>query len=186
MKMKQQHTPLHRLLHWITALSMSILFFTGFLRMYWMGKKAVANALASQNLDVTQEQAKAVYKALREPMWEWHFIFAHVMIFTFLARIVYMLVKGIRFPNPFDAKASIKERLQGFTYIYFYVFVFISIVTGVFIEKGLFIEFKKTIEMVHKWGIYWFPIFILLHFSGVILSEFSSRKGVVSKMIGGE
>lgn len=186
MKINQKYTGFHRLLHWLMAISMPILFLTGFLRMYWMGKQAVADVIASQGIEVTTEQAKAVYKVLREPMWEWHFIFAHVMIFTFLARIIYMVVKGIRFPNPFKGKQPLKERLQGFTYVYFYLFVFISAVTGIFIEKGFFPEWKVNIESIHKWGIYWFPIFILLHLAGIVIVEFSNKKGITSKMIGGD
>lgn len=97
-----------------------------------------------------------------------------------------MLVKGIRFPNPFQIKIPLKERLQGFTYVYFYLFVFISAVTGICIEKGFFPQWKEGIETVHKWGIYWFPIFILLHFVGVVIAELSNKKGIVSKMIGGD
>lgn len=186
MGISKKFTALHRLLHWIMAIAMTVLLITGFLRMYWMGKNAVADAIASQNIEVTKEQAKAVYKVLREPMWEWHEFFAHVMIFTFLARIIYMLVKGIRFPNPFKSNQPFKVRLQGITYIYFYVFVFISVVTGICIEKGFFPEWKANIETVHKWGIYWFPIFVLLHFTGIKIAELSTKKGITSKMIGGD
>ncbi|MCO5235487.1 MAG: cytochrome b/b6 domain-containing protein [Chitinophagaceae bacterium] len=186
MKTNRKFTALHRVLHWIMAIAMPILFITGFLRMYWMGKQAVADAIASQGIEVTKEQAKAVYKVLREPMWEWHFIFAHVMIFAFLARIIYMLIKGIRFPNPFKNNQSLKTRLQGFTYVYFYFFVFVSAITGIFLEKGFFPDWKGNIETVHKLGVYWFPIFILLHFAGIVLAEFSSKKGITSKMISGD
>ncbi|MFA5573939.1 MAG: cytochrome b/b6 domain-containing protein [Brumimicrobium sp.] len=41
-------------------------------------------------------------------------------------------------------------------------------------------------ETVHKWGIYWFPIFIVLHLLGALLAEFSTKKGITSKMIGGD
>ncbi|HRO08651.1 MAG TPA: cytochrome b/b6 domain-containing protein [Saprospiraceae bacterium] len=186
MKFQQKFTAFHRLLHWIMAIAMPILFITGFLRMYWMGKQAVADAIASHGVEATKEQAKAVYKALREPMWQWHELFAHVMIFSFLARIIYMLVKGIRFPNPFKSTQPLKERLQGFTYVYFYLFVFVSAFTGVCIEKELFSTYHEQIEAVHKWGIYWFPIFILLHLVGIVLAELSSKKGITSKMIGGD
>ena len=79
-----------------------------------------------------------------------------------------------------------KERLQGFTYVYFYVFVLISAVTGVCIQYKIFPDWKEGIESVHKWGIYWFPIFILLHLGGVFLVEISDKKGITSKMIGGD
>lgn len=186
MNTKQKFTPLHRLLHWIMVIAMPILFITGFLRMYWMNKHHIVSIIESKTDLIPKETMTEIAKSIREPMWEWHFIFAHVMIFAFLARLIYMLVKGIRFPNPFKSNQPFKERLQGVTYIYFYVFVFISVVTGICIEKGFFPEWKANIEAVHKWGIYWFPIFILLHLSGIIVAEFSTKKGITSKMIGGD
>lgn len=185
-KQSNKFTFLHRFLHWIIAIAMSILFLTGFLRMYWMGKKAVAEAIFSQELEVTKDQAKAVYKTLREPMWEWHELFSKIMIFAFLARIIYMLVKGIRFPNPFKSNQLIKERLQGFAYVYFYLFVFISAFTGICLENDFLSNYHEQIEAVHKWGIYWFPIFILLHLAGILFAEYSDKRGITSKMIGGE
>ncbi|MCZ2141203.1 MAG: cytochrome b/b6 domain-containing protein [Bacteroidia bacterium] len=186
MKTKVKYTALHRLLHWVMAFAMPVLYLTGFLRMQWMSKKSVAEALASQNLDVTKEQARGVYKSLASPMWQWHEVFAHVMIFAFLARIIYMISKGIRFPNPFNKQCSTKERLQGFIYFYFYVFLAVSAFTGVCIEKDLLSNHHETIESIHKWGIYWFPIFVCLHFIGIFIAETSNKKGIASNMIGGE
>lgn len=185
MKIQGRFPATHRLLHWIMALAMTILFITGFLRMYWMGKEAVAKALTSQGIEVSKDTAKAVYKVLREPMWDWHVIFAHVMIFAFIARIIYMLMKGIRFPNPLKRSQAFKERLQGLTYVYFYFFVFVQAVTGISIRQGFFPAWKEGIEAIHKLGVYWFPIFILLHIAGVVLAENSNQKGITSKMIGG-
>lgn len=182
----KKFTIVHRLLHWTMALAMPVLFITGFLRMYWMGKGAVAEAIASQDIEVTKEQSKAVYKALREPMWQWHELFAKVMIIAFLVRIIYMIAKGIRFPNPFKSNQSLKMRLQGFTYVYFYAFVAISAFTGICLEYAFLPQWKQSIEAVHKWGVYWFPIFILLHLAGIVLAEFSNNKGITSKMIGGD
>lgn len=97
-----------------------------------------------------------------------------------------MLVKGIRFPNPFKGSQPIKERMQGFTYVYFYLFVFISVFTGICIEKDLLSAYHENIEAIHKWGIYWFPIFVFLHLIGIVIAEFSDKKGIVSKMISGD
>ena len=186
MKSQQKFTIFHRLLHWIMAFAMPVLFITGFLRMYWMNKNHIAGIIESKTSAIPKEQMTEIAKSIREPMWQWHEVFAHIMIFSFLARIIYMWVKGIRFPNPFKSNQPLKERLQGFTYVYFYLFVFISAVTGICIEKRFFPQWKEGIETVHKWGIYWFPIFILLHLAGIVIAEFSNKKGITSKMIGGD
>ncbi|UCA61726.1 cytochrome b/b6 domain-containing protein [Chryseobacterium rhizoplanae] len=186
MKFQQKFTLFHRLLHWIMALAMPILFITGFLRMYWMNKNHITGIIESKTSAIPKEQITDIAKSIREPMWQWHEVFANIIIFSFLARIIYMLVKGIRFPNPFKSNQPLKELLQGFTYVYFYLFVFISAVTGICIEKGFFPQWKEEIEIVHKWGIYWFPIFIFLHLMGIVIAEFSDKKGIASKMIGGD
>lgn len=183
---KKKFTGFHRILHWVMAFAMPVLFITGFLRMYWMNKNHITGIIGTKTTALPEEQMAEIATAIREPMWQWHEVFAHVMIFTFIARIVYMLVKGIRFPNPFKGIQSMSERLQGFTYVYFYLFVAISAFTGICIEKDLFSAQHETIESVHKWGIYWFPIFILLHFGGIVIAEFYGKKGITSKMIGGD
>lgn len=186
MNKQTKFTFFHRLLHWVLAGAVLIQLITGFLRMKWMGKNAVMNALEKNGIEASKDQMKAVYKTLRDPMWQWHEIFAHVVIFTFLARIIYMLVMGIRFPNPFKSNIPLKERFQGLTYIYFYAFLLMQAITGICLEKGLFSDYKEGIEDLHKWGIWWFPIFIVLHLAGVLLAEHSNKKGITSKMIGGE
>lgn len=188
MKTTQKFTAFHRILHWTIAAVMPILFITGFLRMFWMNKNGMVSIIESKTATtpLSTEAMSDIASSIREPMWEWHEIFANVMIFAFVARILYMIFKGIRFPNPFKNTLPFKERLQGFIYIYFYVFVFISAFTGICIEKGFFESYEDIIEMVHKWGLYWFPIFIVLHLLGIAIAENSAKKGITSKMIGGD
>ncbi len=186
MKTKRKFTPLHRLLHWTIAIAMSMLFITGFLRMFWMNKNHMASIIGSKTQALPQEEIIEIAKAIREPMWEWHVMFAYVMIFSFLIRIIYMIFKGMKFPNPFNTKVELQERLHGSIYLFFYAFVFVSIVTGVAMKQGFFPEMKDTIETVHKLGIYWFPIFILLHIIGIIKAEYTNRKGISSEMISGK
>lgn len=186
MKTQRKFTFLHRALHWIMALAMPVLFITGFLRMYWMSKDHIVTAITNKTSAIPKEQMASIVKTIREPMWQWHELFAHIMIFSFVARIIYMLIKGIRFPHPFKPHQSLKERFQGFTYVYFYLFVLISASTGICIEKGFFPDWGEQIETIHKWGVYWFPIFIILHLAGVIIAELTGKKGITSKMIGGD
>ena len=135
---------------------------------------------------ISKEVMTDIAKTIRAPMWEWHEIFAVVMTVAFLARIIYMIAKGIRFPHPFKSQSSFKERFQGFIYLYFYVFVLISAVTGFSIEYNLLEKYEDTVEMIHKWGLYCFPIFIILHLVGIAVAEMTNKKGITSKMIGGD
>lgn len=188
METPNKFTALHRILHWAMTLAMPVLFITGFLRMYWMNKNHIVDVIESKTATspLLKEQMVDIAKTIREPMWQWHEIFAYVVIAVFVARILYMLISGIRFPNPFKNNISISERLQGFTYLYFYLFVFISAFTGICIHQGFFTSWKENIETIHKWGVYWFPIFIVLHLAGIFIAEFTDKKGIASKMIGGD
>ena len=187
MKSTIKFTALHRLLHWMMALAMPILFITGFLRLNWMNKNHMVSVIESKAGNALSKEVMVdIAKEIRSPMWEWHELFSKVMLFAFLARIIYMIVKGVRFPNPFRRNIPFKERFQGLTYVYFYTFVAISAFTGFSIQYDLFPIWKESIETVHKWGLYWFPIFILFHFVGIFIAETTSKKGISSKMIGGD
>ena len=187
MSENKKFTRLHRILHWTIALAMPIMFITGFLRMFWMNKKAMVSIIESKTVanPLPEELMSEIASSIREPMWEWHEIFANVVIVAILARFLYMFFKGIRFPNPFS-NLPLKERLQGFIYIYFYLFVTISAFTGICIQNHFFEMYEHEIEAVHKWGLYWFPIFILLHLCGIVIAEMTTKKGITSKMIGGD
>ena len=188
MQEKNKFTAIHRILHWTMALAMPIMFITGFLRMFWMNKNHMVSVIESKTTQaqLSKETMTDIAKTIRAPMWEWHEIFAWVVIIAFLGRIIYMIAQGIRFPNPFGSNEPIKERIQGFLYIYFYVFVLISAITGTFIQYEILADFKDPIETIHKWGLYWFPIFIVLHLVGIAIAEMTTKKGITSKMIGGD
>jgi len=185
------YTALHRLLHWVLALLIFVLFTTGFLRMYWMSKKtvsaAVSKELEMQNLNLDKESLRNIGNALLEPMFQWHVYAAYVITFAFLARVIYMVVKGIKFPNPFSKTTANKDKIQGFMYLGFYILIAVQILTGGILKFEIGSEsFSEVAEKIHKFAVYWTPVFILLHFAGIAIAENTNRKGITSKMIGGD
>ena len=151
-----------------------------------MGRKPIVAVIEQDAPGImTKEQTMAIANDILNPMWQWHEYAAYIIVFFFLMRIAYMLLKGTRFPNPFIGKQSIKERLQGMTYILFYLFVAIAAITGFYLTWGGG-DLKEPMETVHKLAIYWFPIFILVHIAGIVIAELTGKKGITSKMIGGD
>lgn len=151
-----------------------------------MGRKPIVAVIEQDAPGImTKEQTMAIANDILNPMWQWHEYAAYIIVFFFLMRIAYMLLKGTRFPNPFIGKQSIKERLQGMTYILFYLFVAIAAITGFYLKWGDG-DLKEPMETVHKLAIYWFPIFILVHIAGIVIAELTGKKGITSKMIGGD
>ncbi len=69
---KNQFTATHRILHWSVALLMSVLFITGFLRMYWMSKKTIINTVQTgmqrHNISLEKEQIISMVKSIQKPM----------------------------------------------------------------------------------------------------------------------
>jgi len=187
--LKYKFTASHRILHWSIALLMFVLFITGFLRMYWMNKKVIVTAidttLQHQNIMLEKNQLTPIAKSIQAPMWEWHEWAAYVIAIAVLLRIAYMLLKGIKFTNPFASYQNLKEKLQGYLYLLFYLFVVTSTITGFYLKWGNGV-YKQPMEAVHKWAIYWFPIFVVLHFVGILWAELTYKKGITSKMIGGD
>lgn len=186
MEANLKYTILHRVLHWVMAFTMPIMFITGFLRMEWISKKAVNNAISSQGIEMTKDQTREVFWSILSPAWDLHEVFAKVVIIAFIIRIIYMIVKGVRFPNPFKSDTTLKLRMQGLTYVYFYIFIFIQAFTGICLQNGFLESWEEGIETTHKIGIYLFPIFIVLHFGGILIAELTDQKGIASEMIGGD
>lgn len=185
------YTVLHRLLHWIFAILMFVLFTTGFLRMYWMSKKTVSAVVSKeleiQNLNLDKESLRKIGNTLLEPMFQWHVYAAYVITFAFIGRIIYMTVKGIKFPNPFSKTTANKDKLQGLMYLGFYLLIAVQILTGGILKFEIGTESVTDLaETVHKFAVYWTPVFILLHFAGIAIAENTNRKGITSKMIGGD
>ena len=98
-----------------------------------------------------------------------------------------MLVKGIKFPNPFSSSTSGKEKFQGTIYLIFYLLLAIEAATGMMLKFELAgDDILEKAEEIHKLAIYWMPAFIVIHFAGIAIAELTNKKGVVSHMIGGE
>ena len=60
---KIQFTLIHRILHWIMAFAMPVLFLTGFLRMNWMNKKHIIGIIESKTDLLAKEQSWKLLKA---------------------------------------------------------------------------------------------------------------------------
>ncbi|MHB1147881.1 MAG: cytochrome b/b6 domain-containing protein [Lutibacter sp.] len=46
-------------------------------------------------------------------------------------------------------------------------------------------EFKNSMEEFHNLSIYYLIAFIILHIGGVLWSEFTNQKGILSKIVRG-
>lgn len=178
-----------RIMHWAIALCIVLLLITIFLRMYWMNKDHVAGIintnLTALGISLTHDQLIVLAKQIRKPMWDWHIYIGYVLIGLYSIRMILPFFGEMKFRNPLYKQATAKENFESWTYIFFYVFLAASLVTGFLIVNGPK-SIKNQVEDVHVLSIYYILTFIFLHFSGILLAEFGPQKGIISKMISGE
>ena len=187
-------TLLYRIWHWTMALSVIGLLFTVLLRKTFLSYKTnaliIQEQLASINLDISVESAKIVAKAIRAPMWEWHYIFALFLAISILVRI-YMLVtkKGIM-PLIALIRAPKEEKPKFTVYLFLCaMLMFMTLSGGVlyFHESlGLIKADIAWVKDLHEYMMYAVLTLVILHLGGVFRHEITTKEGIVSKMIHGD
>jgi len=179
----------HRLLHWLIAFTILFLMLTVFLRLTWLEKNNVAailqDNLKALNISLNNDDAIKIAKQIRKPMWDWHIYSGYFLIGLYVLRLLNLYFSGIVFPNPFHRASKLRQKIQGWTYIIFYFLMGISLITGFFIVNGS-PEYKDFLESIHIQSIYYVVLFIIMHMTGLLISEFSNEKGIVAKMIYGK
>jgi cytochrome b561 len=182
------YSKLYRLIHWAIAISFLLLLMTILLRLTWMNKNNVAAIIQTYLSDtdqfLSQDQLIVLAKKIRQPMWNWHLYIGYVLTGLFSLRFLLPFFGQIKFQNPFIKNLSIKQKFQKGTYLIFYLCVVISLVTGLLIEFGPK-AFKKPMEEIHLLGIYYLVGFIVIHIAGVLVAEFTDKKGIISRIVSG-
>jgi len=179
----------HRLYHWGIALCIIVLTGTALLHISWFGKDNLAKIIMENIIllggQITAADASILAKRLAEPMWQWHFYTGYVLIVLYVLRLIHLGIYGMQFPNPFSKKNTLKQRFQGFIYLYFYLSVGVTIITGILMIWGP-TEWRWISQLLHYKSHYYAVAFVLLHFGGITVTELFVEKGVASKMIHGK
>ena len=182
------YSAIYRIVHWAIAVSFMLLLVTIFLRLTWMNKTNVAaiiqDQLGTTDVHLSQDQAIALAKKIRQPMWDWHIYTGYVLAGLFTLRFMLPVFGRMKFQNPLEKGLSTTSKFRKWTYLLFYAFVVTSWATGLLIVWGPK-EWKDTLEQVHVLGIYYLLAFIAVHLAGVLKAEFSDRKGIISNIVSG-
>lgn len=178
-----------RLIHWAIAFTFLYILLTVLLRMGWMNKSSMGtiihDGLAEQNVAINPDDATAIAKSIRRPMWNTHVIAGYVLIGLFVLRIILTWVQGMGFANPLKKGVSQYEKFKSWVYIIFYLLLGASLFTGIMIEFGPE-SMEHTMEDIHVLSLYYAIGFILLHTVGVIIADGGRDRGIVSKIITGD
>ncbi|OGS71175.1 MAG: cytochrome B [Flavobacteria bacterium RIFCSPLOWO2_12_FULL_35_11] len=184
----KNYSAVYRIIHWSIAISMVLLLITILLRLTWMNKNNVAeiiqNYLNTTDQALTQDQLIVLAKKIRQPMWDWHIYLGYVLTGLFTIRFFLPFFGEMKLQNPFNKELILKEKFQNWIYLIFYGCVVISLSTGLLIKFGSK-ELKSSMEEIHLLSIYYLVAFIILHIGGVLWSEFTNQKGILSKIVSG-
>ncbi|MBK5208918.1 MAG: cytochrome b/b6 domain-containing protein [Flavobacteriaceae bacterium] len=183
-----KYSKIYRIIHWVIAVTFMLLLITIFLRLTWLNKYHVATIIQGYLSDtdqfLTQEQLIALAKKIRQPMWNWHIYLGYILVGLFSIRFILPTFGHMKFQNPYDKNLTLKEKFQKWLYLIFYLFVIVSLTTGLIIEFGPK-ELKKPMEEIHVLGIYYLIGYILLHLTGIFIAEFTDQKGIISRIVSG-
>ena len=180
-----------RVWHWLNAIAVSGLLLTFFLRktfLSWRENSAIImNQLSSMGIDISQEQAKIVAKAIRAPMWEWHIVFGLMMAALLIYR-AWIFWQEAGFGRD-DEGESMHMKLVHWGYKIIYIILIFMAISGMLLNWhnaiGLSDGLTHTIKEIHEYIAWNVVVFVPLHILGVFVAENDDQRGIVSRMISG-
>lgn len=184
-------TRAHRILHWMIAFTFLFILLTVWLRMNWMNKDHMAGlasaSLKGRHIYLSHEDAIAVGRAIRRPMWNMHIYAGYLLIALYCVRLLVMKIEGPVFKNPFSRKITRLERFKSIIYLVFYICLGISLSKGAYINLigKIYPAPYAVIKAVHIQSLYYALAFIFLHLAGLVIAELGSEGGIISRMVHG-
>jgi Ni,Fe-hydrogenase I cytochrome b subunit len=203
----QKNSAAIRIWHWFTFLIVISLIVTVLLESTILNQRKnapeIQAALKEKGIEVNNNQAFAVTRLYGEKIWDIHKLLGYGLAFLFLSRIVIEFTQSkeeknqarikkafFLYKQPGQDKKELKHYLfvKG-SYMIFYLLLFMMVTTGLIIafgaDLGLSGPFRHTVKNVHGFVQYLIYAFVVIHLAGVIRSDISKYKGMVSGMING-
>ncbi|TKI68417.1 cytochrome b/b6 domain-containing protein [Sulfurimonas crateris] len=186
-----KYTAIFRIWHWLNAIVIlgmvgTVLLRKGFLS-YRTNSEIIMTKLSDMGVEIFKEDAVAIAKAIRAPMWEWHIILGYALTFLVVYKIALFFFDKSR-KEDFASLDLHKKGVKVSYYILYAVILFMTI-SGLsmhFHETiGLAEESVKSIKEVHELVYNYFLIFIPLHIAGVVVADIREEHGIISTMING-
>jgi cytochrome b561 len=193
MELKTYRLPL-RIWHWLNAIAITGLLGTVLLRKTFLGYKSnaalIQGELSKLNIDITNDAAKVIGKAIRAPMWEWHYVFGFLLGGLFVYRVVLHFIDRPFLEFEEIKKKSGSHKIVEYLYGVQYLLLMMMVFSGgiLYFRESLHIakDLSGIIKEAHEVIMYFFAFFVPAHVAGAFLAENRDQKGIVSNMIGGK
>ncbi|UFH58035.1 cytochrome b/b6 domain-containing protein [Sulfurovum mangrovi] len=182
-----------RVWHWVHAAVVLGLLGTVFLRKTFLSwrtnSELLTQKLSEINLEITADQATAVAKAIRAPMWEWHILLGYAFAALLLWRIFLFFTESGKQNYQNLKEENLHKKMVKVGYLVIYAILLFMAVSGLMIHfyetLGLTKEGAHTIKEIHELVYNAILIFVPLHIIGVVIAENRDEKGIISEMING-
>jgi len=192
--MKPQFTLLYRIWHWTMAFSVIGLLGTVALRktfLSWRDNSAlIQSKLAETGTEITAETAKMIAKAIRAPMWEWHYILGLFLAISIVIRLYMIASKRADMPLKTLTQAPKEELPKHLVHLLLCFSIMLMTLSGGFYYFHEALGFTKDgvhwVKEVHEYMMYGVLGLVVLHIGGVLRHEVTTKEGIVSKMIHGD
>ncbi len=192
--MKPQFTRLYRLWHWMMAFSVLGLLGTVALRktfLSWHTNAAlIQSKLAETGTEITAETAKVLAKAIRAPMWEWHYVLGAVLALSIVIRLYMIATKQAQLPLIKVLQSSKEELPKHLVHMLICLSILLMTLSGGFYYYHELLGFSKEgvhwVKETHELLMYGVLGLVILHLGGVLRHELTTKEGIVSKMIHGD
>jgi len=180
-----------RVWHWLNAIAVSGLLLTFFLRKTFLSWREnsviIIDKFSSMGIQISEEQAKIVAKAIRAPMWEWHIIFGLILAALLMMRAwIFWQEAGFGYD---DEDEGLHMRLVHGGYKLIYIILIFMAISGIALNWhetfGISESVTHTIKEIHEYVAWLVVIFVPLHIVGVFVAENDDQRGIVSRMISG-
>jgi len=180
------YSGLFKIWHWLNAIVISLLVLTALLRETFFDKGANAKIIISKlsefSINLTNDQAILVAKAIRHPLWEWHIILGYVLCALLIYRFLLIFDKN----TVIEKAEDLHMRLVKISYKILYLFIFAEAVTGLLLvfrrDLGISKDIIHFAKDIHEISYYVILIFIPLHIIGVIIKNRKDRD-LLNKMV---
>ncbi len=182
-----------RLWHWINAFVVLGLLGTVFLRKTFLSwrtnSELIMQKLSEYGIDITAEQAKAIAKAIRAPMWDWHIILGYALAVLIIWRVALFFTDSGKRNYVSFSEASLHKKLVKIGYIVLYIVIAFMAISGLVIHFydviGISKDTAHDIKEVHEAVYNFILVFVPLHIIGVVVADATDERGIVSDMING-
>ncbi len=186
-----KYTAIFRVWHWLNAIVIlglvgTVLLRKGFLS-YRTNSEVIMTKLSDIGVEIFKEDAVAIAKAIRAPMWEWHLILGYALAFLVVYRIALFFFDKSQKEN-FASLDLHKKGVHSLYYILYATIIFMTLSGfAMYLKEELALADAtvKSIKELHELVYNYFLIFIPLHVAGVVVADIREEHGIISTMING-